>query len=400
MRVRSGFVGAVLVCATAVAWGQPASLEQRQAVAANVRALGWAPYSAELNLVDNLPRPPRLAPAEELKGCEPTAAAFSSPKAETAWKKRRPARVLTIWGVAHYGARAASKGEAGLCQDLVFLSRQWQATLGQPVTGKLAEKDVNELARAISDAESGRHSDFGNLPVGIDPTHRPVAMASAGPRPKADAALATLPGRPDHGGDVDTRVPLALAEKLAAAITEDAAKPDGGRIEATLQSSLYYLPVVWLVFDGDTWNSASREEKRDLLVYLRQYLARLLRGIDAASERGGKAITISLPEVFAPGAGDERKPARRLAALCSYAHIRNRCHSVRIPLALGAGAREPEVVLEMIPAPDREPGYQVVNVDILGISIVDTLNTQLRGKSTAETLALMKRAASPKQSGG
>lgn len=395
MRIRSGFVGVALAGAAFLAWGQPASPEQRQVVATNVRALGWAPYSAELSLVDKLPRPPRLPAQEASKGCEPTAAAFASPEAEAAWKKRRPARVLTIWGVAHYGSRAASKGDAGLCQDLVFLSRQWQAALGRPATGQLTEKDVAELARAMSDAEWGRPTDFGRLTVGLDPSLGPGVMVAGTTSPARPPALATTPtATPDAAGrtdEVDTQAALAVARGLAAAIESGPAS-----VEPALRETLYYLPLTWLVMN-DAWQGATREEKRELLGYLRQLMARSLLGAYSASaERDGKSFTISAPRVFKPGPGDTAKPARRLDALCAYVRLRNRCHAVRVDLSLGKGVEEPLLMIEMIPAQDREPGYQIVNIDIMGISLTDAWSAQLQGKSTAEALALLKRAAAPK----
>ncbi|MEO8039153.1 MAG: tetratricopeptide repeat protein [Betaproteobacteria bacterium] len=154
-----------------------------EALVVAVRALGWAPGGAELTLVDVLPRPPAPSAAEASAGCQGTEANFDTPGAQAAWQRRRPLRVLTIWGVAHFGTRAAERSGGALCQDRQFLALQWQAALGRPATGKLTEFDVAELSRAISDVEGGRTPSFGALPVGIDPTRPPppAAAAKAGP---------------------------------------------------------------------------------------------------------------------------------------------------------------------------------------------------------------------------
>ena len=177
-----------------------------EALVAAVRALGWAPGGAELTLVDVLPRPPMPSATIASAGCRATDATFDSPAAEAAWKRRRPLRVLTIWGVAHFGTRAAERSGGALCQDGQFLARQWQAALGRPPTGRLTEFDVAELARAISDVKWAKTPSFGALPVGIDPTRPPPPAAVA----KADPVVAEAAPSNDAGDPSTARERTAL----------------------------------------------------------------------------------------------------------------------------------------------------------------------------------------------
>lgn len=168
---------------------QPALAAPAELTAA-IRNLGWAPSGAELALVDTLPRPPVLSAAQTRQPCTPSAAAFADDAAQSAWARRRPARVLTIWGLAHYGARAATGDGKLQCQDLAFLAGQWQAALGRPASGHLDGFEVSELARAISDIEWGRTPAFAGLAVGV----APGAAAQALPARPAVAMQAPAPG--------------------------------------------------------------------------------------------------------------------------------------------------------------------------------------------------------------
>jgi hypothetical protein len=155
-----------------------------------VRALGWAPSSAELRLAMDLPRPPTLISNDAKSSCSQSSSQFESSTAESAWKRRRPARALTIWGLAHDGNRVATLSNGELCQDLQFLSRRWQAALGRPVTGRLTEFEVAELSRAIGDAEWGRKPLFGNLTIGVSDTSSAQVSSDRAPSREAGTARA------------------------------------------------------------------------------------------------------------------------------------------------------------------------------------------------------------------
>lgn len=217
---------------------QPALAAPAELTAA-IRNLGWAPSGAELALVDTLPRPPAPGAAEAAKSCTPSQAAFADDQAEAAWQRRRPARVLTVWGLAHFGARAAHGPRDQLCQDLGFLARQWQAALRKPATGALTKFEVDELARAISDIEWGRTPAFAGLPVGVAagaaPQAAPVAAAPVPtPAPAPQAVLAAAPSPPPAAASPAPQPAAALPTPSAApaasvgtsaAITSAAATP-------------------------------------------------------------------------------------------------------------------------------------------------------------------------------
>jgi len=153
-----------------------------QGLRAEFAGLGWAVSGAELRLVEQLPRPPELTGSEVTKSCRSTKLAFEDSAAATAWSRRSMARILTVWGVAHYGARAASGTRQHLCQDLAFLGAQWRASRGQSPTSVVSAADARDLSNAIADVEWGRAPNFANLTVGVDPKRKrqPISLPIEG----------------------------------------------------------------------------------------------------------------------------------------------------------------------------------------------------------------------------
>lgn len=157
----------------------------------DIRSVGWAPTGAELSFLHRLPRPPSLGDGERTVPCRPSRPTFASAAAQDLWTRRPLARTLTVWGIAHFGARAASKIDGTLCQDLAFMSRQWQLALGSQPDGSLTLEQVMQFNRAVSDVEWGRESHFVGTEVGMGPS-REVQRLAAQPVPTRTAPPAVV----------------------------------------------------------------------------------------------------------------------------------------------------------------------------------------------------------------
>ncbi len=196
---------------------------------AELGVLGWSVSGAELALVAALPRPPGISRDEAMKSCMDTVPAYSDEAAKTAWGARSISRVLTIWGVAHYGARAASGTRRNLCQDLAFLAARWRAGIGRSEAATVNAADAQELKKAITDIEWGRQPDFGNRAVGVDSARFRIAIE---PPPaltdeaSPDTALRSQPGGANQQQDSDLNPQSSAAadesRRLAAMTPRDA----------------------------------------------------------------------------------------------------------------------------------------------------------------------------------
>ena len=216
--------------------------------------------------------------------------------------------------------------------------------------------------------------------------------------------LAFAIGAPNLAAARDVTQALTVIENLTSVLAEDIVQsppPADGAIspsEQALGNAFLQTPVAWLVM-GDSFKEATPTQKREAIGYLRKYWTKMLLGVyETVPDGKQRRTSIESPTVDVLSSADDSRRTRRLDALCSYTRLRTDCHSVIIRTAVGpqtAGSPPVEIVYELMPAPNGLQ-YQVFNVDVLGISLTDSVADRLRGKSITDVLALLQRAAAPR----
>ncbi len=123
----------------------------------------------EESMIGAMPAP-RLSEDQASGDCVNTSLVFENPSAQTGWHGRY-AMALGLWAIAHAGARAEIPRQ---CKDMVFTTQLWQSAIGNPITGKLSQRDVTEIVR-IADGSNPQFA-FAHQNDGMSQNDRAVDM--------------------------------------------------------------------------------------------------------------------------------------------------------------------------------------------------------------------------------